>query len=86
MRNTIGAHVEQDLGKAISAFAPGDQARFEIHEDDFIRPHLATEILLAALMGDVPAEKRLGAYRAAVKPLAAATVAMITALSLVAGV
>lgn len=73
VRNTIGAHAEQDLGGATSAFAPGDEAKFEIHENDFIRAHLGTEILLAALMGDVPAEKRLAAYRAAVKPLADAT-------------
>jgi hypothetical protein len=86
VRNTIGAHAEQDLGKAIAAFRSDDQARFEIHEDDLIRPHLATEILLAALMGDVASEKRLEAYRVAVKPLAAATGAMIRALSLVAGV
>jgi hypothetical protein len=86
VRNTIGAHAEEDLGKSISAFLPGDEAKFEIHRDDFIRPHLATDVLLAALMRDVPREKRLEAYRAAVKPLAEATGAMIKALSLVADV
>jgi len=86
VRNTIGAHAEHDLGNAISGFSSGDEARFEIHEDDLIRPHLATEILVAALTRGAAPEKRREAYGAAVKPLADATGAMIRALSLVAGV
>ena len=86
VRNTIGAHVERDLGDAIDAFVPGDVAAFEIHEEDFMRPHLATSILLAALTKDAPTEGRLEAYREALKPLAEATGAMITAMSAAVGV
>ena len=53
---------------------------------DFMRPHLATSILLAALTKDAPTEGRLEAYRAALKPLAEATGAMITAMSAAVGV
>ena len=81
VRNTIGAHVEQDLGDAIDAFVPGETAAFEIHSEDFMRPHLASSILLAALTKDAPPQGRLEAYRAALKPLAEATGAMITAMS-----
>jgi hypothetical protein len=86
VRNTIGAHVEQDLGDAIDAFVPGDTAAFEIHAEDFMRPHLAASILLAALSKDAPTAGRIDAYRAALKPLADATGAMITAMSAVVGV
>jgi hypothetical protein len=81
VRNTIGAHVEQDLGDAIDAFVPGDEAPFEIHEHDFMRPHLASSILLAALTKGTPPEQRADAYREALKPLAGATGAMIKAMS-----
>ena len=81
VRNTIGAHVEQDLGDAIDEFAPGDTAPFEIHEHDFMRPHLASTILVAVLMKGAPPNERTSAYRRAVKPLAEATGAMIRAMS-----
>ena len=85
VRNTIGAHVQQDLGNAIDAFVPGDTARFEIHEHDLMRPP-ATEVLLAALGRGGPPETRIEEYRAALKPLAEATGAMITAMSAAVGV
>ena len=81
VRNTIGAHVEQDLGDAIDAFGPGDEAGFEIHEEDFMRPHLASTILVAALTKGTAPEERTDAYRQALQPLAEATGAMIRAMS-----
>jgi hypothetical protein len=86
VRNTIGAHVEKDLGDGIDSFVPGDTAAFEIHAEDFMRPHLASVILLAALTNGTPPQERSDAFRGAVKPLAQATGAMIKAMSTVAGV
>jgi len=86
VRNSVGAHVEKDVGDAIANFVPGDYARFELHSEDVMRPHLATEILLAALTPGAPEAKRLEAYRAAVAPLAKATNAMISAMAEVAAV
>jgi hypothetical protein len=86
VRNTIGAHAEHDLGDAIDAFVSGDDAPFEIHAEDFMRPHFATYVLIAALEKDVPPEERIAAYRSAFKPLAEATGAMITAMSAAVGV
>jgi len=83
VRNTVGAHAEHHLGDAIDSFVSDDEAPFEIHSDDFIRPHLATEILLAALTPSVPEEERLEAYKAVVTPLAEATNAMIAAMATV---
>jgi hypothetical protein len=88
VRNTVGAHAEESLGDAIVEFEPGDTARFEIHSEDFMRPHFATQILLAAMTRGASREKDawLETYRATVGPLAHATNAMITAMSAVAGV
>ena len=49
IRHTIGAHAEIDLGNAIALFGPSDLTQFEVHSKDFIRPHLATDILIAAV-------------------------------------
>ena len=73
VRNTVGAHAEENIGNAIDAFEPGDKARFEIHATDLMRPHLATEVLLAAITPNAPRDPWIAFYRAAVTPLAQAT-------------
>ena len=59
--------------KITAAVVPARSAPFEIHEHDFMRPHLASSILLAALTKGTPPEQRTDAYRRALKPLAEAT-------------
>ncbi len=86
VRNQIGGHIGEEVGEALRWFKSDDNARFEIHSEDFMRPHIATDIMVAALCRESEPSKRLAAYRAAVKPLALATGAMIRAMSIVAHV
>lgn len=85
VRNTVGAHAEDDLGDAIEEFQPGDRARFEIHSRDYMRPHFAREILLAAFTRGAPRDREgwIAAYKASAGPLAEATNAMISAMAAV---
>jgi len=86
VRNRIGGHVGEQVGQSLQYFHPDDNSRFEIHADDFMRPHIATDIIVATLCREPVPGKRLDAYRSAVKPLADATGAVIKAMSVVAHV
>lgn len=82
VRNRIGGHVGVEVGESIEYFGQDETSGFEIHGEDFVRPHLARDILLAALCREADPEKRMSAYRAAVEPLAHATKAALRALSI----
>jgi hypothetical protein len=84
IRNRVGGHVGKEIGEALQYFDSDDEAKFEQHESDLMRPHLASDILVATICQEPERSKRMDAYRDAVQPLAAATGAMIRALSLVA--
>jgi hypothetical protein len=83
VRDEVGGHVGREVGESIRYLTDDDETTFELHENDLMRPHVATDILYAALAKEREPKKRLAAYRRAVKPLAEATGAMIKAMSAV---
>ncbi|WP_434391546.1 hypothetical protein [Melittangium boletus] len=81
LRNELGAHAEQDVGRAISRFSPDEVASIELHSKDLLRPHLATNILIHAILRNCPKGSEEKEFRKAIISINAAQKAMAGALS-----
>jgi hypothetical protein len=80
IRNGIGAHMEKELGEAPKYLQSGMRRPIEIHSEDVMRPRLATELLLAALVRDTPDENAVAKLTKLHADVAQAYEAMIHAL------
>jgi hypothetical protein len=81
LRDELGAHAEQDIGEAIGRFEPDDLDSIEIHSSDLLRPHLATRILINAILKDVPKDEEAAEIVRVLDSVADATSDMLTALT-----
>ena len=83
-RDSFGAHLEHDdFGIGVRFIPSNLNSTFEVHSEDVFRPHLATDVVLAAMSGQgfLEATTRFEAFRKAIHPLGQATEAMIKAMS-----
>lgn len=58
VRNRISAHIEEDVGEAPKHLAPGVRGFFDVGGPDGMRPRLAFELILAALLPGIPVEEQ----------------------------
>ena len=75
-RNRMGAHAEESIETAIRA-VKGDVAGWLEFSDNEAKPRLATEILLATLVSDLPSDEWLEALHEKVAHFAEATGAVL---------
>jgi hypothetical protein len=84
LRNAVGGHMEQGVGDATARFSPDEVGAFEFHTTDGVRPHLATAILIHAIVQNRPDDSMAAQEEQFVRiaeDIKAATVAMIRALT-----
>jgi hypothetical protein len=80
LRDELGAHAEQQIGEAINRFEPDEQSSIEIHTDDMLRPHVATRILVNAILKDTPKGNEDAELRRVLISINEATKDMLNAL------
>jgi hypothetical protein len=81
LRDELGAHAEQEIGEAITRFEPDDLGSVEVHSEDLLRPHLATQILINAILRDVPKAEESAEIQRMLESVHEATKHMLTALT-----
>src|SRR6266851_4564888 len=67
IRNTVGAHVENDASRCLSYFSTEETAKIEYHSEDLLRPHFAADLVVATMLCGVSSDARLSKFRAMIE-------------------